>query len=96
MTWNNGNCVRVVGIPEQSGEDTSVTVCKLVKEKLGIDLQTSQIDRRHRVREASSEESSERSEEQGHSNRAGKPSEKKPKTNHRQICVLSDEKCNPA
>ena len=81
--YSRRNCVRVFGIPEQKGEDTSASVCKLAKEKLGIDLQKSQIDRSHRVREASSEEASERSEGQGHSNRAGKPSERKP----RQIIV---------
>ena len=67
--YSRRNCVRIFGIPEQSTENTTETVCNLVKDKLGINLQKSQIDRSHRVGNPESKKPVERSEGRGRSER---------------------------
>lgn len=47
--YQRRNNLRVFGIPETNGEDTDKLVTKLFKEKLGVDVPVSRLDRSHRV-----------------------------------------------
>ena len=47
--YSRRNCVRIFGFPESKGENTDDIVLKLAKEKLGINIDVSDIDRSHRT-----------------------------------------------
>lgn len=47
--YQRRNNLRVFGIPETNGEDTDKLVTKMFKEKLGVDVPVSRLDRSHRV-----------------------------------------------
>ena len=47
--YSRRNCIRLFGVPEKKGEDSMETVCEIAKQKLGVTLPKSAIDRAHRV-----------------------------------------------
>ena len=53
--YSRRNCLRIYGMAESSNEDTDDIVLELVKEKLEIELTSSDIDRSHRLQVKRSE-----------------------------------------
>lgn len=47
--YSRRNCIRLFGVPEKKEEDAMETICTIAKEKLGVTLPKSAIDRAHRV-----------------------------------------------
>ena len=69
--YSRRNCIRLFGIPEKKGEDAMETICEIAKEKLGVTLPKSAIDRAHRVGQPHNERTnSKNGEEKGNGDRA--------------------------
>ena len=47
--YSRRNCLRFHGVPETAGENTDKVIIELVKEKMGVELHPSDIDRSHRI-----------------------------------------------
>ena len=47
--YSRRNSIRIHGLPEVKGEDTDSLVIETVKEKMGLDISTADIDRTHRI-----------------------------------------------
>ena len=69
--YSRRNCIRLFGIPEKKGEDAMETICEIAKEKLGVTLPKSAIDRAHRVGQPHNERTNSKNEEEkGNGDRA--------------------------